>query len=106
MPFLSTLTVNAVNKESGATGYGQFLDSTARWVWTKLMGNDNYYSDIRKDGMTNIQMMAEYYDYLYGEYNSTFKVVKQYSGNSTNEGTSKYLAKVNKFIKTVGAVLK
>lgn len=96
----------AVNKESGATGYGQFLDSTAKWVWTKLIGNNSYYSDIRKDGKANIQMMAEYYDYLYGMYgNNTLKVVKHYSGNSTYEGASTYLAKVNSFTRKVGEVI-
>ena len=97
---------DAVNKESGATGYGQFLDSTAQWVWTKLLGNSNYNSNIRKDGKKNIQMMAEYYDYLYAETGSTFKVVKQYSGNSTDSGAAQYLAKVNSFTKKVGEVLK
>lgn len=96
----------AVNKESGATGYGQFLDSTAKWVWTKLIGNRGYYSDLRKDGKVNIQMMAEYYDYLYDKYGgNTLKVVKQYSGNSTYEGASKYLAKVNSFTRKVGEVV-
>ena len=97
---------DAVNKESGATGYGQFLDSTAEWVWTKLLGNTNYNSNIRKDGIKNIQMMAEYYDFLYAEHGgSTFKVVKQYSGNSTNDGAANYLAKVNSFTKKVGEVV-
>lgn len=91
-----------VNKTSGATGYGQFLNSTARWVWTDLMGNKNYHSDLRKDGTANIQMMAEYYDYLYSKNKSTFKVVKSYSGNDTNEGTSQYLAEVNKYTRQVG----
>lgn len=96
----------AVNKESGATGYGQFLDSTAKWVWTKLLGNGGYYSDLRKDGTANIQMMAEYYDYLYDIYKgNTLKVVKHYSGNSTYEGASVYLAKVNSFTKKVGEVI-
>lgn len=96
---------DAVNSESGATGYGQFLDSTAQWVWTKLLGNSTYNSNIRKDGFKNIQMMAEYYDYLYAELGSTFKVVKQYSGNSTNVGAAQYLAKVNSFTKKVGEVV-
>jgi hypothetical protein len=96
---------DAVNNESGATGYGQFLDSTAKWVWTKLLGHSTYNSNIRKDGMKNIQMMAEYYDFLYAEHGSTFKVVKQYSGNSTNVGAAKYLAKVNSFTKQVGEVV-
>ena len=93
---------NVVNKISGATGYGQFLNSTARWVWTDLMGNKNYHSDLRKDGTINIQMMAEYYDYLYSKNKSTFKVVKSYSGNDTDVGTSQYLAKVNKYTRQVG----
>ena len=101
----SNANPNAVNKSSGATGYGQFLDSTARWVWTKIMGNDSYYSDIRKDGKSNIQMMAAYYDYLYSVTGNTFKVVKCYSGNSTDEGTRRYIARVNKFINKVGATL-
>ena len=96
---------DAVNRKSGATGYGQFLNSTAKWVWTDLMGNSNYYSDLRKDGTANIQMMAEYYDYLYSVNNNTFKVVKCYSGNSTDKGTSAYLAKVNNFTKKVGVIL-
>ena len=96
---------DAVNNESGATGYGQFLDSTAEWVWTKLLGNSTYNSNIRKDGTKNIQMMAEYYDYLYAEHGNTFKVVKQYSGNSTNVGAAEYLAKVNSFTNKVGEVI-
>lgn len=95
----------AVNASSGATGYGQFLNSTARWVWTDLMGNKNYYSDLRKNGEVNIQMMAEYYDYLYSVNNNTFKVVKCYSGNKTDEGASEYLAKVNNFTRKVGVTL-
>ena len=96
---------NVVNKSSGATGYGQFLDSTAKWVWTKLLGNSTYNSSIRKDGMKNIQMMAEYYDYLYAETKSTFKVIKQYSGNSTDAGAMDYLNKVNIITKKVGEVI-
>lgn len=90
-----------------ATGYGQFLDSTARWVWTKLMGNDedDYYSEIRKDGETNIKMMAEYYDYLYSVKNNTFGVIKHYSGNSTDEGAARYLARINSYTSKVGAVV-
>lgn len=101
----SNANPNAVNKDSGATGYGQFLDSTAKWVWTDMLGNSTYYSDIRKDGKANILMMATYYDYLYSVTGSTFEVVKCYSGNSTDEGTRRYIARVNKFINQVGAKL-
>lgn len=95
-----------VNKKSGATGYGQFLDSTAKYVYTNLMGKSGYYSDIRKDGETNIRMMAVYYDYLYKlKKGSTFKVIKYYSGNSTDAGTQKYIDKLNYFAGKVGVVI-
>ena len=98
-----------VNRSSGATGYGQFMDATAKWVWTKLMGNNSstYYSDIRKDGETNIRMMAEYYDYLYDlKDGDTFKVIKYYSGNSTDAGAQWYLNKLNYFAGKVGVVIR
>lgn len=94
-----------VNPSSGATGYGQFLDSTAKWVWTKLMNNESYNSELRKDGEINIKMMVEYYDYLYSEEGDTFGVVKYYSGNSTNAGAARYLAEINSFTQKVGAVV-
>lgn len=96
---------DVVNEESGATGYGQFLDSTAEFVWTNLMGNTDYSPEVMKNGENNIRMMAEYYDYLYKNKGDTFSVVKQYSGNSTDEGTYIYLAKVNSFTNKVGEVV-
>lgn len=96
---------NAVNTSSGATGYGQFLNSTAEYVWTRLLNNNNYHSEIRKDGKSNIQMMAEYYDHLYSQGKSTFGVIKHYSGNSTDEGAARYLARINRFTQKVGAVV-
>lgn len=97
---------NAVNASSGATGYGQFLNSTAKWVWEDLLGRTGYYSDIRKDGESNITMMAEYYDYLYKAVGNTFSVVKCYSGNSTDSGAASYLKKINKHTSRVGVVVK
>lgn len=96
---------DAVNVSSGATGYGQFLNSTAEYVWTRLLNNSNYYSEIRKDGKSNIKMMAEYYHYLYSSGKSTFGVIKQYSGNSTDEGAAQYLARINRFTQKVGAIV-
>lgn len=97
---------SSVNTKSGAAGYGQFLDSTAKYIWTNIMGNSNYHSDIRKDGETNIRMMAEYYDYLYDlKDGDTFKVIKYYSGNSTDVGAQKYLNRLNYFASKVGVVI-
>lgn len=97
---------NAVNKTSGATGYGQFLNSTAKFVWTKLLNNDTYSPNVMKDGKSNILMMAEYYEYLNSYKSGTFEIIKQYSGNSTDEGARNYLAKINRYTNKVGAVVK
>lgn len=103
----STGRVAAVNKSSGAQGYGQFLDKTAEWIWTDMLGNKTYNSNIRKDGKSNILMMATYYDYLYPISKwSTFNVVKCYSGNSTDEGTASYIRKINDYTSTVGVTIK
>lgn len=96
---------NAVNSESGATGYGQFLDSTAEFVWLDLLDNEWYSSEIMKDGESNIKMMAEYYEYLYNTKGNTFQVIKQYSGNITDEGAAQYLAKINNYTQQVGVII-
>lgn len=93
---------NVVNEETGATGYGQFMDETAEFVWNDLMGNYDYYPEIRKDGESNIKMMANYYDYLYKTEGNTFSVIKRYSGNATNYGTLNYINKINSFTNKVG----
>lgn len=95
----------AVNPVSNSTGYGQFMNSTARFVWTDLLGNSNYTPDIRKDGESNIRMMAAYYDYLYEKNKSTIKVVKEYSGNSTMAGAMSYLNKINSFTRKCGVTI-
>ena len=97
---------NAVNKKSGATGYGQFLNSTAKFVWTKLLNNESFDPNVMKDGKSNILMMAEYYEYLNSYKSGTFEIIKQYSGNSTDEGARNYLAKINRYTNKVGAVVK
>ena len=97
---------DAVNKSSGATGYGQFLESTGKWVYENLMGLDNYDPEIRKDGPTNIKMMARLYKWLYYKYDGdTLKVVKHYSGNSTTSGAKKYLERINQFTNKVGVTV-
>lgn len=97
---------DAVNKDSGATGYGQFLKSTGKWVYENLMGLKNYDPEIRKDGPTNIKMMARLYKWLYYTYDGdTLKVVKHYSGNSTNKGARSYLERINRFTNKVGVTV-
>lgn len=96
---------DCVNTESGATGLGQFMNSTAEYVWCTLMGNDYYDPEIMKDPESNIKMMACYYDYLYKTEGDTFNVVKKYSGNITDWGTLQYIQKINNFTCKVGVVI-
>ena len=94
-----------VNSESGATGLGQFLNSTAEYVWCDLMGNDYYSPEIMKDPESNIKMMACYYDHLYKIKGDTFNVIKTYSGNATDWGTLQYINKINEFTSKVGVII-
>lgn len=96
---------DAVNEYSGATGYGQFCNETAKFVWNDLMGRDNYHPEIRKDGKSNITMMAYYYDYLYSTKGNTFNVIKQYSGNATDSGAQEYLNRINSYTKKAGVTV-
>lgn len=88
-----------VNSYSGATGYGQFMAGTGKFVYEQMLGLGEYdHSTTPKDGTTNILLMATYYEYLYKLYHGdTFKVVKQYCGGS-DSFTARYLAKVEKVV--------
>lgn len=101
----STCNPEAVHPDTKATGYGQILNSTGKWIWEDLMGNTGYYPDLRKDGISNIAMMATYYDYLYSKHDTTLGVVKAYSGNSTDDGAREYLNKINSVTQTVGVTI-
>lgn len=90
---------------STATGYCQLLDSTAKFVYTKLQGNDKYTHEVALDGETNLKMAADYLAYLYKYHgNSMSKTVNSYRGchdtywiNTVN----KYLNKNSKSLDTI-----
>lgn len=88
----------AENPVSTATGYGQFLSSTGRFVYTELMGNDSYvHSEIAKNGETNLQMMAYYIDYLDTKYNGNMvAIIDEYRGIHDES----YMGKINKYLST------
>ena len=86
---------DAVNAESTATGYGQFLSSTGKFVYTKLMGNDTYSHELAKNGEINISMMVEYVAYLDDKYNGNVNnVMIEYRGVYDPA----YLNKIDKFL--------
>lgn len=92
----STGNEKAYNASSGATGYCQLLGSTARMVYTKLQGNTGYTHDVALDGEKNLQMAADYLQYLY-EYhrNDPIKMINSYRG-----------AHVQSYINTIDEYLK
>lgn len=87
---------DAYNKESGATGYGQLLGSTAKFVYTKLEGHEAYYHDVSLDGEANLKMVADYISYLYSyHHNSLPAAIDSYRGlHSTG-----YINKINSYLK-------
>lgn len=80
---------------STATGYCQLLDSTARFVYTKLQGHESYSHDVSLDGDTNLAMCADYINYLYDYYHHDMsKVIDSYRGLHSEE----YIAKINRYL--------
>ena len=96
---------DAYNSSSGATGYGQFLTDTGKYVYEELLGNGagTYdHNTTPKDGTTNIKMMVAYYDYLYKFYKGdTIGVIKSYSGGSSSHALYYY----NKVCNYVGYMI-
>lgn len=68
---------------SGASGLGQLMPGTGRFVWNNLMDNngESYdHSTIPFDGSTNLEMSLRYIAYLDNKHGSATKVVTSYCG--------------------------
>jgi len=77
----STCHEKAMNPDSGASGYGQFLDSTAKFVYTKIQGHETYTHDDSLNGEKSLKMICDYMAYLYGYHdNSMEKAMISYRG--------------------------
>ena len=86
--------------ESGATGYCQLLGSTARMVYTKLQDNEEPYThDVALDGEKNLQLAADYLQYLY-EYhgNDPIKMIDSYRGTHVTS----YINTIDGYLKKNG----
>ncbi len=87
----------AENSQSTATGFGQFLSGTGKFVYTSLMDGDGIYkhSEMAKDGQTNLDMMVYYISYLDEKYHGNLSsIIDEYRG--THDST--YLAKLDKYL--------
>ena len=95
----------AKNSSSSASGYGQFLSSTGRWVYEDYLqlGDDYDHSVTPFDGETNIRMMVGYYDYLYNRTGgNTVSMMQSYTGGSY-EYASAYLSRIEKVVNATGS---
>lgn len=98
-------TESAKNTDTTATGLGQILSGTGKFVWTDLMDNSGRYihSSVASDGNTNLQMMAYLLNYLNDKYNgNVINVMKEYRG----ENDVKYFEKIDTYLDTAGLSLK
>ena len=86
------------NPTSTATGLGQFLSGTAKWVYEDLMenGKGSYTShELAKDPHINIQMIITYVDTLMNDCNGDLhKVIDRYRGLHD----APYLRKFDKYL--------
>ena len=92
----------ANNPTSSAKGYGQFLDGTSKFVYTKLLGEQGWTPSVAYDGETNIRMMVAYTDYLYDYYGGPYGMLKGYTGSSNPEFLSSYTSKLNSYLNHAG----
>lgn len=90
------------NSSSTARGYGQFLSSTSKFVYTELLGESNWTPEVACDGATNMKMMVEYVDYLLDHNKGNlYKTITNYRG--LHDGP--YVAKLNKWLRKSGKSL-
>lgn len=90
------------NSSSTARGYGQFLSSTSKFVYTDLMGESDWTPEVACDGATNMKMMVEYVDYLLDHNKGNlYKTITNYRG--LHDGP--YVAKLNKWLRKSGKTL-
>lgn len=94
---------NARNSTSTAKGYGQFLDGTSKFVYTNLLGLQNWEPSVALNGEINIRMMVAYIDYLYDNNSNLYGVIRGYSGKNDIDA---YVAKLDSYLAYNGKSVK
>lgn len=90
---------NATNSVSTAKGFGQFLNSTSQFTYTKLLGRSNWTPSVALNGDNNLEMMVAYIDYLYSVKGmDTMAVLRSYRGK---EDITDYVNTMNSYLKSV-----
>ena len=93
----------AINSSSNARGYGKFLNSTAKSLWEKQLGNDpdDWEPELAFDPYLNIQLMVEYIDYLYRRRGSVRGIIDGYTGGASDG----YIACIDAYLRRAGSSL-
>lgn len=87
----------ASNSGSTALGFGQLLQGTAKFTYEKQMGNGagTYSHSMAKDGDTNIEMVANYLDYLHNDQGlDIYSTIRSYRGCNDQS----YIATIDSYI--------
>lgn len=86
----------AKNPHSTAKGYGQFLDSTSKFVYSNLLNKDGWTANVAYDGETNLEMMVAYIDYLYELNNGDlYETIRGYRGL---RNVASYINKIDSYL--------
>ena len=90
---------NAQNVASSAKGYGQFLNSTSKFVYTQLMGEKNWTPSVALDGDVGLEMICEYINYLYEKCGRDLSATITAYRGCHDPG---YVAKINSYLHKSG----
>lgn len=87
---------SAKNPNSTATGYGQILNGTAKFVYEDLMNNGEgtFTNALSKDGDINIEMTARYIAYLKDHNSNLHDIIVDYAGEDNPE----YIMQIEKWL--------
>ena len=92
----SDFDVDVKSAISSATGLGQVLASTGKFIYEGKMGNPkgSYSHEMAKNGYTNIEIVVTYLKYLKDTYGSISSMINSYSGDPSGGYYQKYLTQM------------
>lgn len=90
----------AKSSQSTATGYGQFIYDTGKFVYEDLLHQGTYNSTVALNGNTNLTMMTAYLEHLADIWNNDiYMIMKNYRGKD-GDILDDYMARVDRYLET------
>lgn len=81
----SSFNPNAKSSSSSASGYGQFIRSTAEYIYEKKLNRGAYNHSMAFDPYLNIEMIAYYISSHYKTYGNYSKALIRYNGGELGQ---------------------